>query len=545
MTIDFNVLFTRLGKGFNAQAVCNTARGTTLPPEVKEYTDEFASASLALQQCVGPAEAANRNFQSGAAALMTGLQSSMRTCIIETVTADVVLASYEFTSCIKELIRQMTVEAESVDASTVSATASAVTGNGDGVLVASAKRADGRYVETCLAETLTVECEADSTPATASFTCRGTIAQSDRLSQDWPKGSGVVRSLSAVNATAGAIVTNGGFDSDDDRANVPDGWYLATGTPGTTIKLTANEVQQIVITGTPTAGSWNITWQHPNGKTYVTDLLAFNASGATVQAELRELPGLTAVEVTTTGTSPNFTHSIQFLGVAGNLAQVAVINNTTGGTFTPSTTTGGSANAYVDRALEFDSDGSQLTTLYQELSLDPLAQYAVNLWALADVVPVAGVITIDLVDGIGGSVVADEAAVNNTFAITCSALTTSFAAKSGVFRTPRVLPAAVYLRVRISTAISSGTSVFLDHLGLTEMTEAYPGGPSLSIFSGKSPFTKGAPTVRPDYFTVAVANDRAGLIQEWFDRNFDMRSKGLLLPSNSAGTETLADSLVG
>ena len=52
-----------------------------------------------------------------------------------------------------------------------------------------------------------------------------------------------------------------------------------------------------------------------------------------------------------------------------------------------------------------------------------------------------------------------------------------------------------------------------------------------------------APLVIGDTFTIAVTNNRAGSFQEWFERFFDMRAKGLLLPSDTSGS--IADSLIG
>jgi len=544
MTINFTELFTRLGAGIHVLEVANTARGTTVPPEVQDYFDEFASADLDFQRAIAPAEAANRSFQQGVSSLTSGMRQSMQAVLIQTVAEDANLPREDLESALAELVRQMEAEGESVDASTVSVSASAIAGHGDGVLVASAKRADGRFQENMLAETIRLECTADDTPKTAVFAARGEVAVTDRLSHEWPRGSGINRSITATNAGGTNLLTNGGFDDEDDRPNTPDDWVLSVGTIGTTIKMTDYEVQSLTVTGPPTAGTYTVSWQNPEGKTLTTAPLPYDASGGALQAALRLLPGLEAVTVSSTGTSPEYTHEITFTGVAGNLSQITVTNNTTGGTYTPGTTSAGSANAYIGKAVEFDSDGSQLTTLNQRVTLAPLSQYAFNCWMLADVVPAAGVLTIDLVDGIGGTVINDEQGTANSFTIDATTLTTSFVAKNGVFRTPRVLPPIVYLRIRISTAVSAGTSIFIDHAALVQMQELYAGGPSVAIFSGKSPFTKGGDQVAADEFTLTVANDRAGEFQEWFDRLYDMRAKGLLLPSDTGGAETIDDALI-
>jgi hypothetical protein len=299
-----------------------------------------------------------------------------------------------------------------------------------------------------------------------------------------------------------------------------------------------------VVTGPPTAGTYTINVTNAASKVQTTAPLAYNATQSEVQSAINALAGFEDVTVVSTGTTPNWTHTITFNGVAGNLATVSVTNGTTGGTFTPGEVSAGSANSYIGKAIEFDSDGSQNTSIECAVSLQPLTQYAFNCWMKADVVPAAGVITIDLIDSIGGGAIEDQSTVANEMTIDCTALTTSLVAKNGTFRTPKVLPPVVYLRIRISTDISAGSSVFIDHAALTEMLELYPDGPSVAIFSGAAPFRKGAGQVAGDSFTLTVANDRAGKFQEWFERNFDMRSKGLLLPSVTDASETQPDTLI-
>lgn len=278
--------------------------------------------------------------------------------------------------------------------------------------------------------------------------------------------------------------------------------------------------------------------------------------------------------------------------------------------------------------------------------------YAVSLWAIADVVPAAGIITIDLVDGIGGTIIKDAQGVQNSISFDCTNLSTSWqhldalvaavnevqqvsisgtptggtftltydgqttgtiaynadaatvqaalealsniesgdvSATGGAlpgtpvdieftgqlaaqdvpemttdgsgltggsspdsavatttdgssndlaFRTPKVLPDLVYLRVRISTAVSSGTSVFIDSVALDTMTELYSGGPFVAIFGGSIDFKVG------DLWTVTTTNDRAGSIQEAYNRNFNMARLGLLLPSKTNGAETVPDTVI-
>jgi hypothetical protein len=166
----------------------------------------------------------------------------------------------------------------------------------------------------------------------------------------------------------------------------------------------------------------------------------------------------------------------------------------------------------------------------------------VSLWATADAAPAAGVVTIDLVDGVSGTVIADAQAVNNAIAFNASALTTAWQhlkalqAAECVFRTPATLPTTVYLRIRITTAITSGRQVFFDQLALAPMVEIYPGGPLLAALTGSLSLQTG------DTWGVAVTNDRAGLLREWCNRNFQMDTLGLLFPTSS--TPTIPDSVI-
>lgn len=79
-----------------------------------------------------------------------------------------------------------------------------------------------------------------------------------------------------------------------------------------TVSTTSPETQTVAISGTPTSGTYTLTF---NGRT--TAAIAFNAAAAAVQSALRLLPGLEQVTVTDTGTIPNFTHTVVMTGVDG------------------------------------------------------------------------------------------------------------------------------------------------------------------------------------------------------------------------------------
>lgn len=199
------------------------------------------------------------------------------------------------------------------------------------------------------------------------------------------------------------------------------------------------------------------------------------------------------------------------------------------------------------KCLEILGDGATLTSIAQTFNsaggtlgtLKPNTVYMWNAWMKRDTSLAAGVLAIELVNG-SNAVIADDAGNNNATSITLSSgLTTSYAAKNGVFVTPANLPSVVKLRIRLTTAATSGESFYIDRLALAECAEPlYTGGPYAAVFAGTTAFLKN------DVFTVAVANNNAGAFQKLFWRLFDMPALGLQLPSDSGGSETVDDALV-
>lgn len=115
---------------------------------------------------------------------------------------------------------------------------------------------------------------------------------------------------------------------------------LRTGTSGSLARWhelslpVASTVQQqtVTITGTPTSGTYTLTF---NGKT--TAAIAFNAVASAVQSALRLIAGLEGVTVSSTGSTPNFVHTVVMTGASGALATAAPpvmtnVDGTAGGT---------------------------------------------------------------------------------------------------------------------------------------------------------------------------------------------------------------------
>lgn len=542
MTIDFDTLFARLGKFFASGEALNTAGATTIPAKVDASLQELGDTLTAPYEAVRNGVLSGLTSYQGASdtALNPLVAAPARQLIILTVNDDNQQPSNSIADATDELIRQMEANTESLDASTPGASASYDGGNvGDGTIVSSVKRADGRAAMFVLAEDIVFEVTAIGTGGAATMSISGEPSI-NALSRAWPGGSGTRTTAQSRIASDGAnLISNGGFETQDtNAAHLPEDWIASVATLGTTLKLSTVEIQNIVVTGTPSAGFYTISWTNAASQVQTTTPLAYNASGADVQAALRALVGLESITVVTTGTSPNYTHTITFTNVAAP-AQLTSTNGTTGGTLTHNTTTASTGSVMRgSRAVEFDSNGSQLTTIQTPVTLAALTQYAACVFAMADVVPAAGVITVDLVDGIGGTVINDDQGTANSYTFTGAGLATSYAARTGVFRTPTTLPAIVYFRARITTAVSAGTSVFLDEAQLVPMSELYTDGVSVAIFSGPDAWAIG------DRATLAATNDNAGLLHSWLNRVLSLRENRRLFPTVTDGSETQPDSLL-
>lgn len=177
-----------------------------------------------------------------------------------------------------------------------------------------------------------------------------------------------------------------------------------------------------------------------------------------------------------------------------------------------------------DASVELIGDGATLVSFYQDFdsssgtagTLSPLSQYAVNLWLRRDGTPAAaGVLQVELVDQ-NNNAVTDASGNANTFTVNLTALTTSFVAYSGTFRTPQVEPTAGYrIRLRLTTAITTGRSVYLDKLGLGLTTAQYLSGPATAVFAGSTPFVQAngddpGPPTRGDIASAVITNTLGG-----------------------------------
>lgn len=104
--------------------------------------------------------------------------------------------------------------------------------------------------------------------------------------------------------------------------------------PGGAIDWDVNASQTVAITGTPTGGTFTLTFTDPSdGSAQTTETIAYNAAAAAVTSALEGLAGIGSGDVTVTGNNPTFT--VTFGGALANTTIAALTasgSGLTGGT---------------------------------------------------------------------------------------------------------------------------------------------------------------------------------------------------------------------
>ena len=539
--VNFEGLFDILGKGMYAIKTLNTARLTTVPTEVNDFILQYkkkTTASNATNNELSAISTGLVGWQDSGAAITSPIVQFMVNYLIEIVKADSLQPDYSLQQALEYLIADIIAQAYYVDPNAVSIVLAAGAGNtsNDLVVLYTHKRGDGKVQENTIAETINLSITG-VTGNLATIRIQSDVAV-DLLSQDWPDGSGVDTSISSTHPSS-SLLTNGNLQ-DQTVANIPDEWIPAVGAAGTRWTTTAPEQQTVGISGSPASGAYYLKWVNPAGIERATDQLNWDATAADVQAALRGIPGLEDVTVTATGTSPNYTHTVVFTGVAGNINTMTSVSQLNTGSISHAQTVAGSDNCYEGSGLLMVGDSSTLSAIYHRLpDLETDTVYFLFWRHKKTATPAAGTIRWAIVDEIAGGVLNDSAGNANsaTYDLTTGAVTTSFAEAWFAFRIAPTAKQPIWIQVIATTAVSTSTSYCFDEVALVKGQELYPGGPFINAISGKTP------PATTDVWTLTPSNDRASEWQEWFNRAFQMADKGLLLPV--AGSTLLNDSLIG
>lgn len=533
-------LFTILGQAFGAHASLNTVRTTTIKGQVQQFVDAYkakTNATLQFDRAIHAAAAAELTWRRSGDTLATQLQRDVQGLLTEVIKADSpIVFRGQLADALEYLIADMVAEGYWVTSNIVSGSYAADVGNSatDLALFVSVTDHLSKTLQMALAEDIEVLCTSGGVSidqaAIGALRYRGERQARSKLSEEFPAGSNVEKTLKPLYPSD-SLLTNGGFQ-DATIEDIPDGWIVGVGEPGANITLTAPESQTITITGSPSAGTYAVQLTDPiTGLQHRTESLDYDASGDTLQTALRAVTGLAVdlseITVTTTGTPPNYVHTVEFIGVAGNLALMTVANNTGLGSFAIAEVTAGTNFAIRGRALKFHASGSVLQSVYQRVVLEPDKVYFLGYWITPSTTPTQGVLFAGVSDEIvPASTIPDHTggAIGDVVDLTLIASKTG---RGVFFSVPPTAPSPLYVCFEKSTAEPTA-DIYIDEVVLVEATQLYPGGPYVAALQGKQP------PAANDLFTLTMANDYSETWHVMFDSFFDMTGKRLSLPTSGS-----------
>jgi hypothetical protein len=535
MAIDYASFFTKLGKQIDAYKKLLIAVGGTTDTEFQQILDAYASESRAVLSTIEGTISSLSSLQGSVSSQISSLLTNPMSSLLIELVKDDTGKTVSRLQALDELIRQMKADGESVESGTVSA---AVTGTttGTGSKETSLVNVDGYQAELAYAEDINLRLQGSG--AGQSYLIIGDIGYS-RFNKDYPGGSGIRVSKRVANPeSSGNIVTNGTLSSvSANDATLPEGWVS---TSSTTAALSAVQQEQIAISGTPSAGHYNIEITDADGKKLVTKPLAYNALAGALQAAVQELPGYEDTTVTYfSGSSPNYTFRVTFNNRQnGNVITIA--DSTTGGTpvFTISTIDAGGNFLSGGRCLTITGNGTEKVVYYIPVNLSTRTAYFASVRLRPNTVT-SGAVKVSLVDQFEAVTdpIHDNAGNDNAYDTDVSALNNAeYYAASGFFRTPTELPSAVYLKIEFTTALDAAGVVEISDVLLKATSPVYPGGPYIELTDLETEWAK------DDRMVVTISNDYAGELHQWMDRIFSLKGSGRLLPTS--GTPTRPDSLI-
>jgi hypothetical protein len=458
------------------------------------------------------------NSTSSATTIPSVVQNLISNDIITAVQADrPQLGTVTIQQAIDEVESQMIAAGSSIQKNVTSATAAFPASKP--CFAVTNLRANGTATEVCFAETFLC------TPSGNRLLINGTSVDNP-ISSDWPGGSG--SRLTLTTTPSGGFVVNGVFDDIDPLvANKPASWTVLVGTIGTTLSVTDYETQIVTVAGSPVSGYYTLTLSDADGNQQTTAPIPFNGTNSQVSTAIRSVSGFEAVAVDTTGTGPNYTHTIKFNNLPGDIPAIVPNNFLNTGTVTQTNGAAVDTSGLANTALVFTGNGSQLTSIEQPLfGLSASQQYGFHV-RLKRTAGATGIIAFRLIDGTG-AVINDAASTANSLSVNLTSVgSSSYTAHTAFFRMPANLPSVVKLQCVVTTAISNTGKLYLDEMTIASPTSIGATGLSAILFSHPKPIL---PT---DSYTLSTANNLAGRIQKTFFRFFQRQLPSSASPSIS------------
>ena len=542
MALNFTTFFTKFGHAVYSAKNLLQNTGPDQDTVIQSFVNDFDSESLDVKNTIDGLIPNFRQSQAQARQSVSNvIVTPMRAFMTQEVKEDLG-KSVSFNEAITEFLDQLDATGNTVESSTTSSSVTAGGGNvGNGQLFISTKFYDGTDSQLLIDEDLLLTCTIVDQDGNRTFTGKGDEAYA-KLDGNYPGGTGRSYSITQYrldNSNVDNLISTSNFSTADIYAtSQPSNWIAydadATGS------LTNYVTQNIEITNSPTGGYYNIVLYEKGGtKQLVSENISYASNGASVQSSLRKLPGYSLVTVTSTGTAPNFTHTITFVGT--EYAYAAVVREfLTGGSGAPysvvsALVTDGEFRT-AGRSLKIDGDGSEQTDYYQKITLEKDTVYFAHALIKETTTITSGTLNLSLVDSPAGTVLQDRQGNNNTGSVTLSSLSAGWNHFRVFFRTNNDLPESVYLRLNCATAIDASGTLCVDTVRLLPAAQFYNGGPYYCLFEGDTNFELN------DTFTIAVNNNYSGEIQQWFDRIYDVRNFRRQLPHS--GSPTYADTLI-
>lgn len=178
-------------------------------------------------------------------------------------------------------------------------------------------------------------------------------------------------------------------------------------------------------------------------------------------------------------------------------------------------------------ALKFAGNAALLLDMSQAINparLTARKQYCLSIAVKASSVPAAGNLVIKFT-GTGYTASSSE-----KIDIAAGSLPTSWTLYKFFINLPAVLPANWALSITCTGPLSNGVNIFLDSISFAPVI--WHGGVGIAVVGGSTNWLRG------DRATFTLANNQAGVFQDWFRRWY-----GFQLRSDNAGGETISDTL--
>jgi hypothetical protein len=191
------------------------------------------------------------------------------------------------------------------------------------------------------------------------------------------------------------------------------------------------------------------------------------------------------------------------------------------------------------KSFRFIGDGATLAKVRQQMAADAGTPHGIisdRLYLLAvaartSAAPSAGNVRVSLQNAAGTIVTGAQIDIPYTIG-------TTYGWQYAFFRAPVSLPSSVYVSLEQTTALNAGATMFLDEMVLAEVRQFAPGSQGIVILPGSTDWAVN------DSITLKATNDNGGKFCDHFDRFYAMYEKGLLLPANASGAETILDTLI-